>query len=415
MGYREIGDHRFEGYDNHALAGLVEKFKSGDAAQRFSEASHALRELAAGLAETDEVLRRELGKLGIEWQGAAGDKAGGTITAQADYAGNADETAQRTSKATAEQSATFSQTRHVLPESTSLLGATQQSTWDKVAGFAGYETDHAEEVKQTQAAREQAIRGLDQYTEASRSTLDSYQGLNKPPNFDVTVASSATATVAHVATPAGHIGGVPTGLPASAGLPGGSVGLPGGATAGIPPQLPAGGLSGQLPGTPVGPSVPIQANPLLGRVPTSNIGLGIGLGLSTLTGLGIAGSVRPDRLVRGGGKGGTATGKAPEGGAKAVGKAGVAAGKSGISATLGAIDPDERPVGRAPGAASAATAAGNTRTGKVGTGTMLQPAASAKDEEDAEHVRKYGVDSDDVFGDERMVVQSVLGDDSERK
>jgi hypothetical protein len=49
---------------------------------------------------------------------------------------------------------------------------------------------------------------------------------------------------------------------------------------------------------------------------------------------------------------------------------------------------------------------------------MLQPAASAKGgpgEEDAEHVRKYGVDSDDVFGDERMVVQSVIGDESEKK
>ncbi|QTR01145.1 hypothetical protein J7S33_16740 [Saccharothrix algeriensis] len=49
---------------------------------------------------------------------------------------------------------------------------------------------------------------------------------------------------------------------------------------------------------------------------------------------------------------------------------------------------------------------------------MLHPAASARSgegEEDGEHVRKYGVDSDDVFGDERMVVHSVIGDEHEQK
>jgi hypothetical protein len=48
----------------------------------------------------------------------------------------------------------------------------------------------------------------------------------------------------------------------------------------------------------------------------------------------------------------------------------------------------------------------------------MQPAASGKGgegDEDEEHVRKYGVDSDDVFGDERMVVQSVIGEEPEKK
>ena len=44
----------------------------------------------------------------------------------------------------------------------------------------------------------------------------------------------------------------------------------------------------------------------------------------------------------------------------------------------------------------------------------MSPAAGGargEGEEDGEHVRKYGVDSDDVFGDERMVVQAVIGED----
>ncbi|MDQ3402440.1 MAG: hypothetical protein M3548_03475 [Actinomycetota bacterium] len=44
----------------------------------------------------------------------------------------------------------------------------------------------------------------------------------------------------------------------------------------------------------------------------------------------------------------------------------------------------------------------------------MQPAAggaSASGEEDGEHVRKYGIDSEDVFGDERLVIAPVLGQD----
>ena len=55
--HRDIPDFRFQGYDNHALATLVQQFQSGDAAQKFSEASHALRELSASLTEVDETLR----------------------------------------------------------------------------------------------------------------------------------------------------------------------------------------------------------------------------------------------------------------------------------------------------------------------------------------------------------------------
>jgi hypothetical protein len=48
----------------------------------------------------------------------------------------------------------------------------------------------------------------------------------------------------------------------------------------------------------------------------------------------------------------------------------------------------------------------------------MSPAASAakgEGEEDGEHVRKYGVDSDEMFGDDRMVVQSVIGEDPKDK
>jgi hypothetical protein len=58
--------------------------------------------------------------------------------------------------------------------------------------------------------------------------------------------------------------------------------------------------------------------------------------------------------------------------------------------------------------------AGKGGPGGKGSGSLMSPAAGAakgEGDEDGEHVRKYGVDSDDVFGDERMVVQSVIGED----
>ncbi|GGP80645.1 PPE domain-containing protein [Saccharothrix coeruleofusca] len=429
-GYQQISDHRFEGYDNQALAALVQKFQQGDAAQRFSEASFALRELAASLAEADEVLRQELGKLGIEWQGAAGENAGKTITAQADYAGEADEAARQNAKATSEQSANYSQSRNAMPEPQKLRGDTDTNFIDDVGGFFGYETDHAKEVKETQAAREQTIRNLNQYTEASRDALNQFQGMEKPPNFEVTTVSSVQTPVPSVQQPGIGVGGVPGGV--GGGVPGSLAGGTAGGTVGgfpgLPGGFPGGGTVGgpQLPGgsttglAPLGGGV--QSNPFTGpglaKPPGSNFGLGLGLGLAAGTGLGLAATTaRGARVVRGGGGlpgGGGPAGGGPAGGSaegKGAGaKPGNVVGKPGVSATIGALEGEERAANRAAPVKSAA--------GKIGASSMLQPAATARggqDEEDAEHIRKYGVDSDDVFGDERMVVQSVIGDESERK
>ena len=413
-GFREISDHRFEGYDNPALATLVQQFKQGDAAQKFSDASHALRRLSASLADTDEVLRRELAKLGIEWQGAAGENAGKTISAQADYAVEADDAGQRSSQATAEQSANYSNSRDRMPEPQALRGDTETNLLDDALGFVGYETDHAQQVKETQAAREQTIRGLTQYVDASRDSLNQYQGINRPPNFDVTTTSSAVSTpVAAVPQFSGGIsgatGGVPGVAPGGGGTPGfvpGSPGLVPG-TPGAPgfaQQLPGGGLPGGgltgvtppgLPnavGTPpTGPVLPAKAGGSPG------LGLGLGLGLAGGTALGLAaGTARGGQVVRGG----KSAGDGSPGGAKgapgvpgspgsgrgaAVPGAAALSGKAGVSATIGAIDPDERVPGRSGAAGSAA--------GKAGAGSMLHPAASARGgegEEDGEHRRERG-------------------------
>ncbi|XVV03636.1 hypothetical protein ACQPW3_41055 [Actinosynnema sp. CA-248983] len=418
--FRQLKDHRFQGRDNTGLMTLLEQFSQSNAAERFSRASQALRELAASLEQVDETVRNQLKELKIDWVGAAGENAGEKVTVTADVATSGTEAGQQNSKATAVQGAAYSDSRNGMPEASKLGGDTENSFWDNAGGFFGYETDHAKEVKETQAAREQVIRGFDQYVDASRDSLNQYQGMNKPPSFEVTTASSAATPVAPVQQPGGGISQVPGGVPG--GLPGGTPQVPGGGQVPLPPQIP-GGSTGVLPPTTSVPT-PGASTVLPGKVGGSNhLGLGLGLGLAagaTLTTL--ATTAKAARVVRnsptsvppGGGAGKPDGAKGPGGGKSgmpgAVPGASGLAGKAGISATIGAIDPDER----VPGNRTAAGAA----AGKAGAGSMMQAAASprGKDgEEDAEHIRKYGVDSDDVFGDERMVVQQVIGDEPEKK
>jgi hypothetical protein len=56
------------------------------------------------------------------------------------------------------------------------------------------------------------------------------------------------------------------------------------------------------------------------------------------------------------------------------------------------------------------------RSGRPGAGSIMQPAATAggaRKEEDKEHVRKYGIDSGDVFDDDRLTAPASIGDDQD--
>ena len=416
MSYQQLPDFRFEGRDNGALAKLVTELNASDSARQFGQASEALRALADQLTETDETLRRELGKLGIAWQGAAGEQAGTAFKAEADYADEMNQSGQRNSDATMMQSESHSNARNSMPPANKLNGPTDTSMVDTAAGWFGYETDHAAEVKATNAARDQTIQALTQYTNTSRDALNSFQAPGKPPNYEVTSTSSAVTPPVGTGIPGvGPTPHIPGGVPGG-GIPGGvSPNLPGGGVLPPSPQLP-GGTTGIAPPVTGGttPSPTIAAMPKPGG---SGLGLGIGLGVAGAAGLGVAAATaRAGRVVRGGG--GLGTGAAPK---VPIGKPGVPGvggngtigagtqGKGGAAGMLPA-DGDEH-------AGNKAGAAGKGGAGKAG-GSMMQPAASGKGapgEEDDEHVRKYGVDSDDVFGDERMVVQSVIGEEPEKK
>ena len=403
MTYKDIPAFRFEGYSNQQLSDLANKLNSGDGARAFGKASYALRTLAAELERTDEVLRKQLGNLGVDWQGMAGDQAKEGMNTTVAYNEQASQDGQQNSQATMSQSEANSRARNGMPDQGKLNGPTSTDIIDDTAGFFGIETSNAKKVEQTNAARQQAIDNMNGYVSSSQAALDGFRAPGQPPNFEVTTASSASTPVAHVQQPSFGTPGV-HGTPGTAGLPGSTPGLQGNPV-NPTPNLP-GGTTGTLPGTPnpgqlpVGPGLPGKAG--------SPLPVGLGIATAATAGLSAAAATAKGGKVVGGGRGPSQAPKTPiapggpKGAPSTIGAEKAGATKGGAAGVAAEEHGPNRPAAR-----------GGAAGGKSGSGLMSPAAGAAKGEgeEDGEHVRKYGVDSDDVFGDERMVVQSVIGED----
>ncbi|MCX2948251.1 WXG100 family type VII secretion target [Lentzea sp. NEAU-D7] len=430
-GYRQLTDWNFEGWSNADLASEVQKLSGTSVASKFGEASAALRSLANTLESVDQTIRDQLKTLKIEWGGATAEKSHTKTDVVAAGLDDSSQASNESSQAMRQQSESTSQARHSTPPSQDLRGDTEQNFGDKVGGFFGIETDHAKEVEATNRARQQAIDSLNGYVTGSQNSLDGFRAPAQAP--DIVVASSAVATPVgpQVGMPAGGPPGINGGGPGFTGSPG-SPGTPG--VPGAPIPSTPGNATGVMPGT--GTPTPLAAGPGLpkpfGTPP-------IGLAAATAAAAGIAGGAASARgaQVVGGGRGPSQAPKTPIapagpkgapstiGGTKAGG-GGAGAGGAGAGGTGaagkgpgGAMTPGGATgVGPEANRGGAAAAAGKAGVGGKGAGSLMSPAASAargEGEEDGEHVRKYGVDSDEMFGDDRMVVQSVIGEDPKDK
>ncbi|MGW6934328.1 hypothetical protein ACWGE0_30020 [Lentzea sp. NPDC054927] len=419
-GYRQLTDWNFEGWSNEKLAEQVQKLSSTTVASKFGEASAALRDLANTLDSVDRTIQAQLKPLEIDWGGAAGEKGRETTTVVAKNAENSSQTSDQNSQAIAQQGESTSTARHSTPPEQDLRGDTEQNFKDKVGGFFGIETDHAAEVEQTNKARQQAIDTLNGYVSNSQGSLDGFRAPDKAPDMVVTSGAVATPVGPPVGTPTAGTPGIHGG-PGFTGTPGspGSPGVPVGPTPGIP-----GNATGVIPGT--GTPTPLAAG---SGFPKPFIGPSIGITAATAAASGLAGATGAARgaQVVGGGRGPSQAPKTPiapagpKGAPSTIGagggKGGGAGGAAGPGATgaagKGAVTPGGA-AGVGPEANRAGAAAGKGGVGGKGGGSLMSPAASAAKgdgEEDGEHVRKYGVDSDEMFGDDRMVVQSVIGED----
>lgn len=423
-GYRQLTDWNFDGWSNEQLASEVQKLSSSTIASEFGDASAALRDLANKLEVADAVLQTQLGKLGIGWGGTAAEKSQAHTDVVAKGLNDSSQASQQNSQAMTQQGESTSTARYSTPPEQDLRGDTEQNFKDKVGGFFGIETDHAAEVEQTNRARQQAIDSLNGYVSNSQGSLDGFRAPDKAPDIVVTSGAVSAPVGTPVGTPTAGTPGIHGG-PAFTGSPGspGSPGVPVGPVPGVP-----GNATGVIPGT--GTPTPLAAGPGLPKpfgVPS------IGLTAATAAASGLAGATGAAKSAQvvGGGRGPSQAPKTPiapagpkgapstigasgeKGGAGGKGAGGVGGPGMTGAAGKGAVTPGAAS-GVGPEANRAGTAAGKGGVGGKGSGSLMSPAASAakgEGEEDGEHVRKYGVDSDEMFGDDRMVVQSVIGED----
>jgi hypothetical protein len=389
-----LSDLRFVAYDNEALARQVEGLRQGAGSETLNNAVVALMRLAEGLADTDKALRDQLKQIGVSWQGEA--SAGGTTATETAsiYAEQAQEPVTDSAKGVDSQGAAFHVTKHGAPDAGTLRGPTEESGFDQFAGFLGHTTDHAKDVKATNQARDRAVDSMNGYQSNSSDALGRSQALPVPPGMNLVaqpVDTSTHSSGAGVYSPSGGFtpaAGGSGGGPATSFTPGGGAASPT-PTLGTPPV--AGPVTGGGPGNPLLPTN--AANPLAPALRAANPMLMaeaatmMGAGGASGAGAGAQG----DRVSRGGGGA-----KGPVKGAMPLGAA-----------------PEEE-----------ARAARNAekfgaRTGRA-PGSIMQPAAAgagrnAEGEEDQEHVRRYGIDSGDVFDDDRVVAPESIGDDDDER
>jgi len=401
-----LSDLRFEGYSNDKLAGQVDGLRNGVGAQSLHDAARALVTLAGALSDTDAALRKQLQELGVSWQGQAADSGVQATKTASVYADQAVTPVTESAAGVATQGGSFTHTRNSAPDSAALRGPSCQSGFDQAMGLLGHTTDHARDVQATNEARARAVAGLNGYQNSSSGALGQARTLPVPPGMDLVAQPVDNST--HVSSVGGpSVGGgdfVPGGS-AQPGSPGGAPGGPGGSG----PYLPGTPGAPGAPGTPGGPGGGLPGNnagvgpvpPLLEGMPGAAGGPG---GVQN----GIAFSRLRAEFARQNGQLTIREGvvKGPLIGAE--GARGSAAPKS--PGALGAAAPEEE-------ARSVRNAERfGAKPGRAGAGGLMQPAvAPARDEDDETHVRKFGIDSGDVFEDDRLISPSLIGEDQSQR
>ncbi|GLZ37595.1 PPE domain-containing protein [Actinokineospora sp. NBRC 105648] len=432
-----LADLRFEGYGYEALAQQLDRLRQGPGSSSIFRAVRALMDIADGLSDTDRTLREELAKIGVEWQGAAADRGEEATKNSSIYASDAVPVVANSAGGVSEQGHTFSATAGSAPQGQELRGANQMGWIDAGLSAVGVTTPRAAEVQRTQAAHDAAAAAMNDYARNSQGALGNYQNLPVPPNLNLVsqptqthgmTAAQGFSTGEGAYTPTGA--GTAPGGPSATGVPGGQPGSFSGVNPGAPGTTgglgPTGTPSFTGPGRPAeGLNIPALGRssgvgpvlPGMGGLPNTGAGFGgvrpgfpgalmgeiataAGIAGAGGAGVGAGASLEKDKVVRGGGNEGAAAKRGAPGneGAK----------RSGLSPVADMPDEEAR-------AARNAERLGTGKSGRPGS-SLLQPAAAgagAEGEEDDEHVRKYGIDSDDVFGDDRLVVSPVLGQDED--
>jgi hypothetical protein len=461
-------DIRWEGMNNDQLAHAVTLLREGPGAGAVTQAADALTTIANNLAQIDTTLHDQLQAIGVNWQSQAAELAQEMTTASAAYSGAAGAAGGANATGVTNQGDAFSAAKNAVPNVSDLQSPPGGSFLaNATQTLTSHQNDQAQQVAQTQQARQRAIDAMQNYTNSSKTTMAGHAPAPPPPGYNV-APKAVDPGIGQVTTPAGYMpppsvtvpsggsfpggpsgggsGGVP-GMPGGFGsgsapgvsgaVPGVSGAAPGAPGFGLPGGLPGGGLPGGgvpvggLPGggVPVGglpgggvPGGPVAGGPL---APGPVSGIGPTAGPAGVAGVASAAqaSAATGAIIED-----AAVGAAILGGTAGAGIAGASARPDEtVRSRLAGEEIDTDATGARQQAARAlaelegeeAEAAGvSERIGATAEPppSVLEPAVGTRRRDDDEHDNRYGVDTD-LFDDGRMVVPSVLdgGDQTESK
>ncbi|EWM15093.1 hypothetical protein, partial [Kutzneria sp. 744] len=186
-----LGDIRFDGYSNAQLAEQVNKLKQGEGAAVMQATVDTLHGVAQDLDATNQILTAQMAKIGIDWHSVAGQGGHQQLASTANYGDASQYHIDTANSGLTTQGDSYSVAKTAPTPSTD----TQKSTVDNVAGFFGYQTDHAKEVEQAQADRDQAIAQLNSYQSNSQDAIASTTPMSAPPNIGLVAQPVQGASV----------------------------------------------------------------------------------------------------------------------------------------------------------------------------------------------------------------------------
>jgi hypothetical protein len=340
-----LGELRWEGMTNAQLAAAVQQLNSGTGAAEMTAAADALANVAADLTQIDTALQTQLQAIGVNWQSqTASDLADQMLAASSAYGGTVTDQGGQSSTALNQQAEAYATARNAAPKPQSLAGDTAPDNSSLGSGsspFSGHGDDHAQQVSQANAARNQAVDAMNNYTSSSQTNLGGYSPPAPPPAIGLNPQPSGGTSTS------GYTG------PSSPGAPGAPVlggGGGGGGVGTLPPGVPGGGSGSGGGGG--GGGMPIGTGPVTG--------VGASPGGGSPTG-GFPGGGFPGGGFPAGGPGGAF----PVGGGGASGAGGGASGAGGGASGAG---------GGASGVGGGASGVGG---GASGGGSSLPPGGGA--------------------------------------
>ncbi|ANZ37332.1 hypothetical protein BBK82_15965 [Lentzea guizhouensis] len=427
-----MSDHRFQGYAHPELYNMI---NSGPGVSASIPVEQGWKTIAETLAQIDENLHTALSKMGADWESDAADAASAALSPLAEWAGFANQGATTMESSARLQGEFIADARKKMPEVVPIT-AEKPGFLDFAGGaltgpvglahVIDQQRDHERQEAAADNAAAQAVKVMEDYQSDSRwnsSTLGEFPEPPQvvidtpPPGQTGTHNQHVGYTSTSVNSPAGNNTGTTTPSwtppPTSTGTP-------------TPTWTPPGDnthTSWTTPSTTTTPPptthLPPTTLPTPEPKPTPTPGPGPVFTRPTTTSVPGGGRSGPGGTggVRGGQVGGGKPFGPMSGSLGGPGQGGAAGQPGGMKA--GGMMPGtgagpDAMRGGAMGAGAGVAGKGGAAGAGMGAGGAAGAGARGEGEDDIEHkAADYLVETDDVFGDDRMVAPPVIGGLSE--